>query len=145
MSEDNDGWDAPEVQPSDARGQISWTVFEWARNPFVILVTIYIFAPYFANNVVGDPTLGQSYWARMNWVGAFIIAIIAPLLGAIADAMGRRKPWILAFVLILAAGCWALWFAKPEGAGLSVLTIAGVIILCNVAFEFSAVFYNPGF
>ena len=25
-------------------GQISWAVFEWARNPYVLLVTIYLFA-----------------------------------------------------------------------------------------------------
>ncbi|TNE57134.1 MAG: MFS transporter [Alphaproteobacteria bacterium] len=130
------------AQPADARGQISWTVFEWARNPFVILITIYIFAPYFAHTVVGDPTLGQSYWARMNWVGAFIIALMAPVLGAVADAMGRRKPWIGFFVVILAIGSWGLWFARPEGMGLSVLAIAGVVILCNLAFEFSAVFHN---
>ena len=124
------------------RGQISWAVFEWARNPYVILITIYIFAPYFANEVVGDLARGQSLWARMNWVGAFFIALLAPFLGAIADSMGRRKPWIAFFVAIMVPTCFLLWFAMPDGQGLSVLAIAVLIIICNVSFEFSAVFHN---
>src|ERR1700678_2367995 len=35
-------------------GQVSWAVFEWARNPYVLLITIYLFSPYFARFVVGD-------------------------------------------------------------------------------------------
>jgi UMF1 family MFS transporter len=123
-------------------GQNAWAVFEWARNPYVILITIYIFAPYFANEVVGDAARGQSLWARMNWIGAFFIAILAPFLGAIADSMGRRKPWIALFVGIMVPTCFLLWFATPGGAGLSVLTISALIIICNVSFEFSAVFHN---
>ncbi len=41
-------------------GAISWSLFEGARNPYVILVTIYIFAPYIAATVVGDPSARAS-------------------------------------------------------------------------------------
>ncbi|MGZ5933791.1 MAG: hypothetical protein ACXWLV_03680, partial [Rhizomicrobium sp.] len=44
-------------------GQISWAMFEWARIPYVLLVTIYLFAPYFTTTVVGDPVKGQQLWA----------------------------------------------------------------------------------
>src|SRR5205085_1597447 len=40
-------------------GQVSWATYEGARNPYVLLVTIYIFAPYFTRFVVGDPVRGQ--------------------------------------------------------------------------------------
>lgn len=43
---------------ADTRGQVSWAMFQWARDPYVIVVTIYIFAPYFSNTVVGDPVRG---------------------------------------------------------------------------------------
>ncbi|MBU6297711.1 MAG: hypothetical protein KJS68_05650, partial [Alphaproteobacteria bacterium] len=36
-------------------GQVSWAMFDFARNPYVLLVTIYIFAPYFTNVLVHDP------------------------------------------------------------------------------------------
>ena len=50
-------------------GQWSWAIFEWARNPYVILITIYIFAPYFTSTVVGDPVRGQALWGRINGYG----------------------------------------------------------------------------
>src|SRR3546814_1080152 len=52
-------------QPAaDFKGQMSWAIFEWARDPYVIIVTIYIFAPYFSNTVVGDPVRGQAIWGN---------------------------------------------------------------------------------
>ena len=43
-------------------GQFSWALFEWARNPYVLLITIYLFSPYFTRSVVGDPVQGQALW-----------------------------------------------------------------------------------
>ena len=58
-------------------GYNSWAVFEWARNPYVILVTIYIFAPYFSTTVVGDPVEGQGLLGYTNAVSGFMIALMA--------------------------------------------------------------------
>ena len=123
-------------------GQWSWAVFEWARNPYVILITIYIFSPYFSNVVVGDPVRGQAIWGNINGVAGFFIACLGPVLGAIADTGGRRKPWIAFFVALMVPAIFALWWAMPGGEGLSILTIAVLIVLIAVAFEFSAVFHN---
>lgn len=128
---------------ADQRGALSWALFEWARNPYVILIIIYIFAPYFTTTVVGDPVEGQEIWSLTNTINGVFIALIAPLLGAISDRMGRRKPWILGFVAVMVPCCWLLWYAMPgaEG-GLSIFAIAALIILIGIAFEFSAVFHN---
>ncbi len=123
-------------------GQWSWAVFEWARNPYVILITIYIFSPYFSNVVVGDPVRGQAIWGNINGIAGFFIACLGPVLGAIADTGGRRKPWIAFFVALMVPAIFMLWWAMPGGEGLSILTIAVLIVLIAVAFEFSAVFHN---
>ena len=57
-------------------GQVSWALFEWARNPYYILVVIYIFGPYFSTEVIGDPVRGQ--------------AQIAPALHDFEHRFGRR-------------------------------------------------------
>jgi len=129
-------------EPADARGQFSWAVFEWARNPYVILITIYIFAPYFSSQVVGDPVRGQAIWGQINGIGGFIIACLGPFLGAIADSGGRRKPWIAVFVVIMVFATFAMWFALPMDGGIGILGAAVLVITANVAFEFSAVFHN---
>lgn len=123
-------------------GQVSWALFEWARNPYYILIWIYIFGPYFTNHVASDPVLGQAYWTRMNWIGSFFIAMVAPFLGAFVDSVGHRKPWIALSVAISAPLLFALWFAMPGGQGLSILAIAIMIITVNLALEFSAIFHN---
>src|SRR5258707_2881459 len=85
-----------------ARGAVFWVVFEWARNPYVLVITIYVYATYFTRDIVGDPVRGQALWAAIQGYAGLAVALLAPFLGAIADAGGRRKPWIAAFALILA-------------------------------------------
>ncbi len=123
-------------------GQTSWALFEWARNPYVLLITIYVYAPYFTERLVGDPVAGQALWGEMSGIGGFIIAIMAPILGAIADLGGRRKRWIGALAFILALLTFSLWFAVPEGTMLPLTAVAVIIVTANVLFEFTAVFHN---
>ena len=127
---------------ADGRGQLGWALFEWARNPYVILITIYIFSPYFSSTVVGDPVRGQAIWGNINGIAGFFIACLGPVLGAIADTGGKRKPWIGFFIAIMVPAMFALWWAVPGEGGLSILAIAALIVLIAVAFEFSAVFHN---
>src|SRR5258707_12051471 len=95
-------------------GQFSWALFDWANQPFFTVVTTFIFAPYFANVMVGDPIKGQSEWAFTQSTSGVIIALLSPFLGAMADAGGRRKPFIFAFPILLFVGFWALWWAFPN-------------------------------
>ena len=85
-------------------GQFSWALFDWANQPFFTIVTTFIFAPYFANVMVGDPVKGQAAWAFTQSTSGILIALMSPFLGAMADAGGRRKPYVFAFQLLLAAG-----------------------------------------
>lgn len=123
-------------------GYTSWTFGQGARDPYYILVVIYIFFPYFSNTVVGDPIRGQSLLGYATAIAGVILALTAPMLGAIADKNGRRKPWVLATVLVMVLGATTLWFALPGGAGLGIWTTLALIILISVAFTISEVFHN---
>lgn len=123
-------------------GQFSWALFEWARNPYVLLVTIYLFAPYFSRVVVGDPVAGQALWGTIASVAGLVVAFLAPWLGAIADAGGRRKPWIGFYVVILAAAALLMWFAKPHSTGMQLVFVGALVVLANTSFEFTQVFHN---
>jgi UMF1 family MFS transporter len=123
-------------------GQWAWAWFEGARDPHVLLITIYIFAPYFARDLVGDPIKGQALWADLNSYAGFIIAAVAPFLGAIADAGGRRKPWLLVCSIALGLTATALWYALPDGKGLSLSVLCLILVTTFVSFDFTAVFHN---
>jgi UMF1 family MFS transporter len=121
---------------------VSWVLFEWGRNPYVLVITVYIYATYFSREVVGDPVRGQALWAELQGYAGLGVAVLAPLLGAIADAGGRRKPWILFFSIVLALSTAALWFGEPMGLGLGLVGIGAIIALSNIAYDGSFVFHN---
>jgi UMF1 family MFS transporter len=128
---------------ADWRGQLSWALFEWSRAPYVVLVAMYVFAPYFTNVVIGDPVRGQGYWSLANTLAGFLVAFIAPLGGAMADRMGRRKPWLVVIALIMTVTCISLWWVMPGAAsGLSVTTVLCLIIVLAAGFSCGEVFHN---
>ncbi|WP_348231222.1 hypothetical protein, partial [Salmonella enterica] len=71
------------------------------------------YAPFFASAVAANPVEGQAMWGFATSAAGVAIALLSPVLGAIADASGRRKPWIAAFGLLLIVGASLLWFGRP--------------------------------
>ncbi len=123
-------------------GYLSWTFGQGARDPYYILVVIYIFFPYFSNTVVGDPVRGQSLIGYLNATGGAILAVTAPFLGAIADKNGRRKPWIAVTAVIMSMGAMTLWYVMPGGAGMGIPLAFVVLLVISIAFSISEVFHN---
>jgi UMF1 family MFS transporter len=122
-------------------GQFSWALFDWANQPFFTIITTFIFAPYFANVMVGNPIEGQAAWAFTQSASGVLIALMSPFLGAMADAGGPRKPYILTFQLLLALGCGALWFAYPGRPDL-IGPISAAVVVATIGAEMSIVFNN---
>src|SRR5512147_3224219 len=83
-------------EPVQKRALFGWILFDWATQPFYTLVVTFLFAPYFVNGFMDDPARGSSLWAYATGIGELIAAALAPVLGSIADAGTRRKPWIAA-------------------------------------------------
>jgi UMF1 family MFS transporter len=131
----------PGPQPAAARwlALLSWCAFDWANSSFPTVITTFVFAAFFAKKVAVDPIAGTSQWAYAMSLSALAIALASPPLGAIADAIGRHKPWVGAFTLVCVGATALLWFARP---GVSMLPILLCAALANFAFEMSTVFYN---
>jgi MFS transporter, UMF1 family len=120
---------------------IGWIFFAWAAEPFFTLITTFVFAPYFATAVAANPASGQAQWGFATAAAGLTIALLSPVLGAIADAGGRRKPWIAAFGVLLVTGASLMWFGKPgEPSAIPPLLVAYAIATIGV--EFAIVFNN---
>lgn len=119
------------------RGIFGWMMFDWAAQPFFTVVTTFVFGPYFAARMAADPVSGQFAWSLTATISGIIIAILSPVLGAIADATGNRKRWIAFFAVIKIVALSSLWWAEP---GSSVVSIGLLMILATIAAEFSIVF-----
>lgn len=120
----------------------SWIGYEAARIPYLVLVKIYIFAPYVTKVMIGDPVLGQTMFARYGFVTGLIGAMTVPFLGAALDRMGPRKPWIAVCILVSLPLLVSLWWAKPDHSGLSVRLVLIIVMALNLLFVYSEILHN---
>jgi MFS transporter, UMF1 family len=128
-------------QAASPLGQFAWALFDGARTPYNVLVNIFIFSAYFTTVVIADSVRGQVLWSYTSSIGALLVAVGAPILGAIADAGGRRKPWLVGCIVIGVPCMLALWYATPAmTAGLG--WILAAIVGGTLFFEYSAIFCN---
>jgi UMF1 family MFS transporter len=120
---------------------VSWIFFDWAAQPYFTLITTFVFAPYFASFVAPDPASGQALWGFATAAAGLAIALLSPILGAIADASGRRKPWIAGFGCLLVIGSGLMWFGKPGDPSVIPALLLSYAI-ASVGVEFATVFNN---
>ncbi|WP_051679709.1 MFS transporter [Pseudorhizobium marinum] len=131
---------APDIPPPRSisrRGIWGWMTFDWAAQPFFTVVVTFVFGPYFVARLTQDPVSAQAAWANMATISSLVIAILSPVLGAVADRSGPRKPWILCFAAVKIVCLSLLWFAAP---GSPLIWPLVLMILASIAAEFSIVF-----
>lgn len=133
--------DAATALPEGKGRKLAWALYECSRNPFYVLINIYVFSAYFANHVISDPVRGQAIWGYILSTAALFVALSAPVLGTIADAGGRRKPFLAACIAVAVPAAALLAFARP-GMGDGVWLIAVSLVLANICYELSSIFYN---
>ena len=131
--------DSKPTQPSPL-ASFSWCLYDWANSAFSTLVITFMFSAYFTTTVVEDPISGTALWGRTLSFAALIVAFSSPVLGAIADKTGSRKPWLAAFTIAVVLATALLWFVEPsQSYAFLALFLVGLGV---VAFDFATIFYN---
>ena len=129
-----------------SRGAIAWAGFQGARDPYVILIIIYIFMPYVASVMVGYPhsnaVKGQEVISRWSQYAGWVTMATAPFLGASIDQLGRRKGWLVMIVALMAPLMFSLWWAKPDGSGAPVVAVMATTTLIGILFAYTEVLHN---
>ena len=120
----------------------AWAWYQGGRDPWVILIGIYIFMPYFATTVVGDPVRGQALVAGAAKFAGWIVALTVPLAGLILDRTGRRMPWLIGSSLLMVPLIFALWWGVPGPEGLSIETILGLHMTTTILAGYTEVLHN---
>ena len=103
-----------------------WWFFDWASQPYNTLLLTFVFGPYFAEIARGyymgtgleeeaAKAAAQSYWGFWYACFSLIIALMAPVLGAVAQGTGRRLVWVWLFSALYVLGAASLWWMMPGG------------------------------
>ncbi len=116
-----------------------WFFFDWASQPYNTLLLTFIFAPY-VKELLGDGTRAQAAWGYGVGVAGLVIAVLAPVLGAVADRAGGRLRFIWLFSSLYVFGAAVLWFAAPGSFNLTLTLLAFAVGL--IGMEFATIFTN---
>lgn len=118
----------------------AWCLYDFGIASWPVVVATFIWGAYYATAIRRSPEDGAAEWGATLALAGFVVAMIGPVLGAIADRGGARKPWIGCFVMLCAAFTAFLWFSLPEPeSGSRTLLLVGA---ASIAYEFSLIFYN---
>lgn len=116
-----------------------WFFFDWASQPYNTLLITFIFAPY-VKELMGDGSAAQSAWGFGIGCAGIVIALLAPILGAMADISGNRMRWIWVFSVFYVVGAAGLWLAAPGDFNL--VLILFLFAIGMIGMEFATIFTN---
>lgn len=119
----------------------SWCLYDWANSAFTTLVVTFVYATYFSQTFAEDADRGTALWSRGITISSVIIALVSPVLGALADRSGLRRRFLVASTLISVGATVWLTFIVP-GSGNALLAALTLFVIANVGFEVGMVFYN---
>lgn len=122
------------------RKALAWASFDWANSAFPTVVSTFVIAAYFTQGVAPDAATGQAQWGWMQTAAALCVALLSPLLGAIADLGGHRRALLAACTLVTAVFTALVWFAAPDPSWTVWLLVC--VGIATVGFELGTVFYN---
>lgn len=125
---------------ADKRAVFSWCLYDWANSAYPTIITTFVFGTYFAKAVAETEETGTAQWGMAMGAAGLAVALLGPVLGAIADRGGRRKPWLLAFTVVTVIGCALLWYTRPDTS--DVVWALVLVAITTIAFEFAMIFYN---
>jgi len=123
-------------------------MYDWANSVYQLSITSAILPAYYAAvargdaqgmvNFFGFSILNTSLYAWAISASFLFVALVSPLLSALADVTGRRLLFMQIFTWIGALSCMALYFFTPDRLELGVIAFT----LAGIGYSGSLVFYN---
>jgi UMF1 family MFS transporter len=121
-------------------GRYSWTMFDWANQPFYTLIMTFVFSVYFTDVfITGDD--GAQKLTLTQTISGLAIALLSPVLGSITDIKGNRKLLMGITSALFVLGMALLWYSPP-GAPDGIWLVMFGLILASAMVGFSEVFNN---
>ena len=106
------------------RAPLAWALYDFAYSVFSFLLAVRFFPTWIIND------LGRPDWyvSVTQFVVVLFVLVAMPLAGAVADQLGRRKPFLVVFTVLGSGACAALSVLPVGGSVLPVLVLAGVAV-----------------
>jgi MFS transporter, UMF1 family len=118
----------------------AWAMYDWANSAYQTTIIAAVFPIYFRRVVAADlpEKDALSLFASASTLAILVVAIVAPLLGAIADHAAVKKRLLAVFAGVGITSCFAMLWLTP-GAWLFALSL---FVIGNIGIAGSVVFYE---
>ena len=118
----------------------AWSMYDWANSAFATTIMAAVLPIYYSAIAQPELTATQTtaYWGYTNSIALLLIAIISPILGAMADFRGHKKRYLTIFALFGIIATAFMFFLKTGDW----LLASSIFILGNIGFAGANVFYD---
>lgn len=118
----------------------SWALYDFANTIF----SMNIITMYFAQWIIVDNKKEDIYYSTSYALSMFLVAITMPVLGAISDVKGRRKPFLLTLTLgcIISTILIGMISNNIVDTNTKILLALTFFVVANFCYEGGLVFYN---
>ncbi|MDD5401041.1 MAG: MFS transporter [Sulfurimonas sp.] len=125
---------------TDKRTIYSWALYDWANSAYATTVMAGFFPIFFKSYYSTDVevTLSTAHLGFANSISSFIIVLIAPLLGAMADSSSLKKKFLFLFAYLGILMSASLSLVSQGDWQLA----AFIYILGNIGFMGADTFYD---
>ncbi len=121
------------------RNILGWMLYDFANSAFTTIIVTVVYSVYFINNVVkGEAGYGEMLWGRAIGISMTLVALTAPILGAVADYSRSKKKLLFINCYITIIFTALLYFIHPGQVFLGML----FFIIANFGFNSANVFYD---
>jgi len=122
------------------REQRAWAWYDWANSVYFTTVITAVFPIFFATHAAKglDPAQATARFSLITTVSVLFVALVSPILGALADYSGVKKRLLAIFMTIGVTSC-ALMVLIGEG---DIMLASALFFIGNIGVSGSTVFYD---
>ncbi|MBC8382425.1 MAG: MFS transporter [Candidatus Cloacimonetes bacterium] len=117
---------------------LGWISYDFANSSFTTVIVTVVYSVYFKSVVVGKEGVGDSLWGLSVSLSMLIVALISPILGAIADYTRSKKKFLFVFCYVSVLFTGLLYFIRAGTVMWGML----IFMIANIGYEGGNVFYN---
>ena len=122
---------------STKKERIAWYLYDFGNSAYASVVLLAVYSAYFQNRVVGGAE-GSRLWGLTISAAMIIVAIAAPIMGAIADYSGAKKRFLFFFTALSVIFTALLFFTQQGTIAIAIL----FFLLAEIGYRAAQVFYD---
>jgi len=128
------------MQIDNKKAVFGWALYDWANSAFATTVIAGFFPIFFKQywSAGADPTISTARLGFANSVAGVIVAILAPVLGAIADKGSAKKKFLMFFAYMGVVMTSSLYMVSKGDWPLAIM----LFVIASVGFSGGNIFYD---